>query len=171
MNVLIADDSKDVRSRIEKIISKKIGVNKVYQAKNLFMSYFKYLMLLICILAFTNINSQEFDKTSRKVQIYTHQERDNLHMWLHNELTEMKFTEEELYEYYAVIFYYISKMSRLDDLDKGYTQKEFKKELNKILALEDKEIREMLSEERYKIHRRLHNELMRSAYKRWGISN
>jgi len=34
MNVLIADDSKDVRSRIEKIISKKIGVNKVYQAEN-----------------------------------------------------------------------------------------------------------------------------------------
>ena len=34
MNVLIADDSKDVRSRIEKIISKKIGVNKVYHAGN-----------------------------------------------------------------------------------------------------------------------------------------
>ncbi len=34
MNVLIADDSKGVRSRIEKIISNKIGVNKVYQAEN-----------------------------------------------------------------------------------------------------------------------------------------
>lgn len=135
------------------------------------MRYFKHLILLMSLLAFTNINSQEFDKTSRKVQIYTHQERDNLQMWLHNELKEMKFTEEELYEYYAVIFYYFSKISRLDDLDKGYTQEEFKKELNKYLALEDKEIREMLSEERYKIHLRLHNELLRSAYKRWGISN
>ena len=34
MNVLIADDSKEVRSRIEKIISEKIEVNKVYQAGN-----------------------------------------------------------------------------------------------------------------------------------------
>jgi len=171
MNVLIADDSKDVKSRIEKIISKKIGVNKVYQAKNLFMAYFKYLMLLMFILAFSNINSQEFDKTSRKVQIYTPEEKDNLQMWLHNELTEMKFTEEELYDYYAVIFYYISKISRLDDLDKDYTQEEFKKELNRYLAVEDKEIREMLSEERYEIHARLHAVFLKSAYKRWGISN
>jgi hypothetical protein len=135
------------------------------------MWYFKHLILLMSLMAFTNINSQEFDKTSRKYQIYTHQERDSLQMLFHNELTEMKFTEEELYEYYAVIFYYISKISRLDDLDKEYTDKEFKKKLNKYLDLNHKEIREMFSEEQYKIHLKLHNKFMKSAYKRWGISN
>ena len=135
------------------------------------MRYFKYLILLMSLLAFTNINSQEFDKTTRKVEIFTHQERDYLQMWFHNEVNAMKFTEEELDEYYAVIFYYISKISRLDDLDKGYTQEEFKKELNKYLTFQDKELKGMLSKEQFELHNKIYGEFLKSAYKRWGISN
>ncbi len=111
------------------------------------MPYFKQLILLMSIVTFTNINSQELDKTSRKVEIFTHQERDYLQLLFHNEVKAMKFTEEELDEYYAVIFYYISKISRLDDLDKEYTQEEFE------------------------LHNKIYGEFTKLAYKRWGISN
>jgi hypothetical protein len=123
------------------------------------------------ILVITNANSQEWDKTTRKVEIFTHQERDYLQMWFHNEVNAMKFTEEELDEYYAVIFYYISKISRLDDLDKGYTQEEFKKELNKYLTFQDKELKGMLSKEQFELHNKIYGEFLKLAYKRWGINN
>ena len=135
------------------------------------MWYFKNLILLMSILVITNANSQEWDKTTRKVEIFTHQERDYLQMWFHNEVNAMKFTEEELDEYYAVIFYYISKTSRLDDLDKGYTQEEFKKELNKYLTFQDKELKGMLSKEQFELHNKIYGEFLKLAYKRWGINN
>jgi len=135
------------------------------------MPNIKQLILFMFFLAFTNINSQEFDKTTSKVEIFTHQEKDNLQMWFHNEVKAMKFTEEEQDEYYAVIFYYISKMSRLDDLDKGYTEEEFKKELNKYLSFQDEELKEMLSKEQFELHNKIYGEFLKSAYKRWGISN
>jgi hypothetical protein len=135
------------------------------------MWYFKNLILLMSILVITNANSQEWDKTTRKVEIFTHQERDYLQMWFHNEVNAMKFTEEELDEYYAVIFYYISKISRLDDLDKGYTQEEFKKELNKYLTFQDKELKGMLSKEQFELHNKIYGEFLKLAYKRWGINN
>ncbi len=135
------------------------------------MWYFKNLILLMSILVITNANSQEWDKTTRKVEIFTHQERDYLQMWFHNEVNAMKFTEEELDEYYAVIFYYISKISRLDDLDKGYTQEEFKKELNKYLSFQDKELKGMLSKEQFELHNKIYGEFLKLAYKRWGINN
>ena len=128
-------------------------------------------MLLIFLFTFANVKSQELDKSSRKVQIFTPEEKDNLQLWFHDEVKAMEFTEEELDEYYGVIFYYISKISRLDDKDKEYTLNEFKKELNRYLSLQDEELKEMLSEEQFKLHNKLYGVFLKSAYKRWGISN
>lgn len=135
------------------------------------MTNLKYLMLLIFIFAFANVQSQNLDKSSNKVEIFTHQEKDNLQLWFHNEVKAMEFTEEELDQYYAVIFYYISKITRLDDKDKGFTQKEFKIELNRYLTLQDKELEEMLSEAQFRLHNKLYGVFLKSAYKRWGITN
>ena len=135
------------------------------------MTYLKYFLILIFLFAFTNVKSQELNKESRKVQIFTPDEKDNLQLWFHNEVKVMKFTEEELDQYYAVIFYYISKISRLDDKDKNFTVEEFKKELNKYLGFQDKELKKMLSQERFEIHTEIYGGFLKSAYRRWGISN
>lgn len=128
-----------------------------------------FLLILSLVFALPNLNAQEYTKAERKVQIFTPDEKDNLQMWFHREIYKMEFTEEELDEYYAVIFYYVSKISRLDDLDKGYTKEEFKVELNKFLVKQDVDLKEMLTEERYNLHNEIYDVFLSSAYKRWGI--
>ena len=130
-----------------------------------------FLLILSLVFALPNLNAQEYTKAERKVSIFTPEEKDNLQMWFHREIHKMDFTEEELDEYYAVIFYYVAKISRLDDLDKGYTKEEFKVELNKYLVKQDVDLKEMLTEERYKIHAKIYAKFLSSAYERWGISN
>jgi hypothetical protein len=132
----------------------------------------QFLLVVLAILfAFPNIYAQEYSKAERKVQIFTPDEKDNLQMWFHKEVHAMDFTEEELDEYYAVIFYYIAKISRLDDLDKGYTKEEFKIELNKLLVKQDTDIKEMLTADRYILHNKVYDVFLNTAYKRWGIVN
>ena len=130
-----------------------------------------FLLLMMILLVGLNSYAQEYSKAERKVQIFTPDEKDNLQMWFHKEIHAMDFTEEELDEYYAVVFYYISKISRLDDLDKGYTAAEFKVELNKLLAKQDADIKEMLTSDRYEIHNKTYDVFLVAAYKRWGIVN
>lgn len=131
----------------------------------------KYLLLLLVVFTFSSLQSQELTKEERKVQIFTPEEKDNLQMWFHKEIYKMEFTEEELDDYYSVIFYYISKISRLDDLDKKYTEEEFKKELNKLLAKQNMDLQELLTTERYELHTEIFAEFLRPAYKRWGIND
>ncbi|MFT4847904.1 MAG: hypothetical protein ACI83B_000427 [Sediminicola sp.] len=130
-----------------------------------------FLLILSLVFALPNLYAQKYTKAERKVQIFTPEEKDNLQMWFHREIYKMDFTEEELDEYYAVIFYYIAKISRLDDLDKGYTKEEFKVELNKLLVKQDVDLKEMLTEDRYNVHKEIFNVFLSTAYKRWGITN
>jgi len=132
----------------------------------------KYLLFILSLaFAIPNLYAQEYTKAERKVQIFTPAEKDNLQMWFHKEIHKMDFTEEELDEYYAVIFYYVARISRLDDLDKDYTHEEFKVELNKLLVKQDADIKEMLTEERYNLHNEIYTVFLNSAYERWGINN
>ena len=133
------------------------------------MKKLKYLLLLSFVFTFSNIQYQEYTKAERKVQIFTPDEKDKLQMWFHREIYKMEFTEEELDQYYSVIFYYIAKISRLDDLDKGYTKEEFKVELNKLLDKQNIDLQEMLTAERYEIHTEIWNVFLKAAFKRWGI--
>ena len=135
------------------------------------MTIFKYLLLLTFVFTFVNVQSQTMTKKERAVVIFTPEEKDNLQMWFHEEVNKMKFTEEELDEYYGVIFYYIVRIARLDDLDKGYTKEEFKLELNKLLEKQNTELQEMLTEERFKIHTEIYSIFLRAAYIRWGIND
>jgi hypothetical protein len=130
-----------------------------------------FLLILSLVFALPNLYAQEYTKAERKVQIFTPDEKDNLQMWFHKEIYKMDFTEEELDEYYAVIFYYVAKISRLDDLDKGYTEEEFKVELNKFLVKQDVDLKEMLTEERYNLHTTIYATFLEAAYERWGINN
>jgi hypothetical protein len=135
------------------------------------MSIFKYLLVFTLVITFVNVQSQTMTKKERAVVIFTPAEKDNLQMWFHQEVNKMNFTEEELDEYYGVIFYYVVRISRLDDLDKGYSKEEFKEELNKLLEKQNIELQEMLTEERFKIHSEIYDLFLGAAYERWGITN
>ena len=128
------------------------------------------LCVVITLFTFSNLQSQDLSKEERKVQIFTDEEKDNLQIWFHKEVNKMKFSEEQTDDYYSVIFYYVSKISRLDDKDKTFTQEEFKQELNKLLAQQNIELNEMLTAERFKLHLEIYDEFLRSAYKRWNIT-
>jgi hypothetical protein len=134
------------------------------------MTIFKYLFVFTFVLTFVNVQCQTMTKKERAVVIFTPDEKDNLQMWFHKEVNKMKFTEEELDEYYGVIFYYVVRIARLDDLDKGFTKEEFKQELNKLLERQNIELQEMLTEERFEIHTEIYGVFLRAAYDRWGIS-
>ena len=135
------------------------------------MTIFKCLLLFTFVFTFVNVQSQTMTKKERAVVIFTPEEKDNLQMWFHEEVNKMKFTEEELDEYYGVIFYYIVRIARLDDLDKGFTKEEFIQELNKLLDKQNTELQEMLTEERFKIHAEIYGVFLGAAYDRWGIND
>ncbi len=83
----------------------------------------------------------------------------------------MDLTEEEMDQYSGILVYYVAKIARLDDKDKGYSEERFKKELNSLLAKQDEELKELLTPEQFEIHQEIYGEFLRSAYRRWGITN
>jgi hypothetical protein len=104
-----------------------------------------------------------------KVKLFTHEERDNLQLWYNEELKRMGLSEEKESQYNSILFYYIAKITRLDDKDQDYTPEEFKAKLNEYLVKQDADLREILTDAQFDIHKEIYGEFLRSAYKRWGL--
>jgi len=135
------------------------------------MSYLKNFLFIASFVIFFNLNAQELSKEEGKVKIYSSEEIDNIQLWYHDEVKKMNLSEEEMDQYNSIIVYYVAKISRLDDKDKDYSKEQFIKELNILLAKQDKDLEELLSPEQFKIHKDIYGQFLDSAYKRWGISN
>lgn len=135
------------------------------------MSYLRIILFMSSTLFVLNLNAQDLSKEERKVQIFSSEEKDNLQLWFHDEVKRMDLNEEEMSQYSSIIVYYIAKISRLDDMDKEYSEERFKKELNSLLAKQDKELEDLLTPEQFEIHKEIYGEFLRSAYRRWGITN
>ncbi|MBT8181321.1 MAG: hypothetical protein KJO53_07000 [Eudoraea sp.] len=131
----------------------------------------KTVLCITGLLLLTNIHSQELSKEERKVEIFSSEEKDNLQLWFRDEVKRMNLNEEEMSQYSSIIVYYVAKIARLDDKDKDYSEERFKKELNSLLAKQDKELEDLLTPEQFDIHKEIYGEFLRSAYKRWGIKN
>ena len=127
-----------------------------------------FTAMLILASAFP-ASGQQQTKEDVKVKIFTHEERDNLQLWYHQELKRMELSEEKESQYNSVLFYYIAKISRLDDKDQDFSEEEFKARLNEYLDKQDKDLREILTDEQFAIHKEIYGEFLRSAYRRWGI--
>jgi hypothetical protein len=124
------------------------------------------MLILTCAIP---ASGQQQNKKDVKVQIFTHEERDNLQLWYNEELKRMGLSEEKESQYNSILFYYIAKISRLDDKDQDLSKDEFKKQLNTYLSKQDEDLREILTPEQFTIHREIYGEFLRSAYRRWGI--
>ena len=130
--------------------------------------------IVLCItglLLLTNIQAQKLSKEERKVEIFSSEEKDNLQLWFRDEVKRMNLSEEEMSQYSSIIVYYVAKIARLDDKDKDYSEEQFKKELNSLLARQDKELEDLLTAEQFEIHEEIYGEFLRSDYRRWGITN
>lgn len=135
------------------------------------MSYIKSILFVIFSMIYFNLAAQELSKEERKVEIFSSEEKDNLQLWFQDEVKRMNLNEEEMSQYSSIIVYYVAKIARLDDKDKDYSEGQFKKELNRLLARQDKELEELLTPEQFAIHNEIYGEFLRSAYRRWGINN
>ena len=91
-------------------------------------------------------------------------------MWMNEEVDKrMGMNQEQRDEYWSTLTYYFVKMGRLDDKDQGLSKEELKLEVEKLLAKQEAEMKENLTADQYAVHQEIIGELMRSAYKRWGI--
>jgi len=135
------------------------------------MTRIKIVLCITGLLIFSNIKAQELSKEERKVEIFSSEEKDNLQLWFNDEVKRMDLNEEEMSQYSSILVYYVAKIARLDDKDKGYSEERFKKELNSLLTKQDAELKELLTPEQFEIHKEIYGEFLRSAYKRWGISD
>jgi len=129
------------------------------------------IFVLTTLLTLTGGYAQKSAAEDRKVEIFTHEEKDNLQMWYNNELKRMNFSEEEESQYNSVLFYYIAKITRLDDKDQDYSKAQFKAKLNEYLSMQEAELQELLTPQQFAIHQEIYGEFLRSAYRRWGIEN
>jgi len=130
--------------------------------KRIFLSMF---WLAFALTAYAQQESQE----DLKVKIFTAQERDNLQLWYHEEVQRMGLSEEKESQYNSILIYYIAKISRLDDKDQELSKAEFERRLNEYLKKQDDDLREILTDEQFTIHKEIYGEFLRSAYRRWGI--
>lgn len=135
------------------------------------MAYIKSILFVLFSMIYCNLGAQELSKEERKVEIFSSEEKDNLQRWFHDEVKRMGLNEEEMSQYSSIIVYYVAKIARLDDKDKDYSEEQFKKELNSLLARQDKELEDLLTSEQFDIHKEIYGEFLRSAYRRWGITN
>ena len=122
-------------------------------------------LLVACAIPATGQQTKE----EVKVQIFTHEERDNLQLWYNEELQRMDLSEEKESQYNSILFYYIAKITRLDDKDQDLSKEEFMAKLNEYLDKQDQDLKEILTEEQFAIHKEIYGEFLRSAYRRWGI--
>ena len=113
--------------------------------------------------------AQQGSKEDLKVKIFTTEERDNLQLWYHEEVQRMGLSEEIASQYNSILVYYVAKISRLDDKDLDLSKTEFKARLNEYLKKQDDDLREILTDEQFTIHKEIYGEFIRSAYRRWGI--
>ena len=135
------------------------------------MSYLKSILFVLFSMIYFNLTAQELSKEERKVEIFSSEEKDNLQRWFHDEVKRMGLNEEEMSQYSSIIVYYVAKIARLDDKDKDFSEEQFKRELNGLLARQDKELEDLLTPEQFDIHKEIYGEFLRSAYRRWGITN
>ena len=133
------------------------------------------LFIVLALFLFTGMNSvikaqvtdpvlNEYEKN--KVQIFSVKERDNLYNWFEERMKQMDMTPDERDEYYSIILYYAVKMGRLDDKDKYVSKEYLEKKIDRLVKKQNKELKEILSEENYKIHLKNYGKLLESIKKR-----
>jgi hypothetical protein len=117
-----------------------------------FLVFFPALVLFVWGTESVQAQTAPSDKKDNKVEIFTDEERDNLQIWFYNE-TKSAIPEQEIRdEYYSVVLYYVVKMKRLNDKDKGLSKDKVYSEYLKLQKKQNKEVKKILNNAQYAKH-------------------
>ena len=81
-------------------------------------------------------------------------------MWVQEEVEKMGLSEEEINEYNNILLYYLGKLRRFDDKDKGNSKEEVLKKMDQLIIKQNADIKEILSEEQYEMHLEFYDKMI-----------
>ena len=115
------------------------------------------LVIMVFISSCLSMKGQEMTQKQKeyeenKVEIFTLEERDNIQNWVQEEVEKMGLSEEEISEYNNILLYYLGKIRRFDDKDKGNSKEEILQKLDQLIIKQNADVKEILSEEQYIMH-------------------
>ena len=125
-----------------------------------------FLLVIVAFLASClSMKGQEMTQKQKeyeenKVEIFTLEERDNIQMWVQEEVEKMGLSEEEINEYNNILLYYLGKLRRFDDKDKGNSKEEVLKKMDQLIIKQNADIKEILSEEQYEMHLEFYDKMI-----------
>ena len=125
---------------------------------------FKLIIILLALLSTGVISAQEkgAENKERKVELFSSEERDNLQFWINDEIDKLGLSPKMRDEYVSVMLYYVVKISRLDDNDKGYEKSEILERFEILINKMHAEMKILLNADQYNQHLEIFKELTRS---------
>lgn len=130
------------------------------------MKTIKTFITIIFIFTIYNVNSQSQKITElekNRVRLFSMEEFSNLSLWFYNELNEMKLTEDLENQYTSIFAMYNTRMSRLDDTDKGFTKEEIITKFKDLEGNLNNDINKILNQEQYSKHSEIMKVLSRAV--------
>ncbi|WP_250432424.1 hypothetical protein [Hanstruepera flava] len=131
-----------------------------------------FLIAFMCMLTTYGQNTmseQQIRRQAAKVDtVYTVEERANMGVWFNDRVNDMQLTADVREEYDAIIFSRIYDMTRINDKDKDYTDKEMQKKFDDIVDKMNMEVKKILTTEQYINHLENFAEIERSVYKKFN---
>ena len=128
------------------------------------MKTIKTILIIVFGLTVVNVSSQDLspeqlEMQKNRVQILTLEEQWDTQIWYFQEVEKMNLSEEESEEYSSNLLLYMSKIKRLDDLDKDYNYEEVLIEMNKLIKKLNTKVKSFLSQDSYDQHLKTINTL------------
>ncbi len=132
-------------------------------------NYVTVLLLMACLSTFGQTQKEkQQERQNSKVEIFTSGERDNLQAFVAEQVDKMKLSEDLKDDYFMIVGYHTNKMGRLDDKDAELTEKEVITKFKEMLKKLDTDVKEILTEEQFKIHEQSFGKIVTSVYNRRG---
>ncbi|WP_299439279.1 hypothetical protein [uncultured Aquimarina sp.] len=127
------------------------------------------LFLLICITTFGQTQEEKLqERQNNKVEIFTSSEKDNLQVFVAEQVEKMKLSKDLEDDYYMILGYHTNKMGRLDDKNAKLTEKEMIAQFKQMIKKLDEDMKEILTKEQFEIHKESFSKIVTSVYNRNG---
>ena len=123
------------------------------------------LVIVVFLASCLSMKGQEMTQKQKeyeenKVEIFTLEERDNIQMWVQEEVVKMGLSEEEMGEYNKILLYYLGKLRRFDDKDMGNSKEEILQKLDELIIKQNEDVKEVLNEEQYEMHLEFYDKMV-----------
>lgn len=131
------------------------------------MIRFKYILvalfsIILFQVSFAQKSQKEIERENNKVTIFSYEEKDNLQLWLHEQVDKMEMTDELENNYYEVLSYYSHSIGRLNDKDKDYSKEEQQIKFHELVDNMNDKMKSILSPEQYTMHLETFNKIIYS---------